>query len=376
MGTYSDPALILPGAVGQTELATDAKRDVAGGVCALGASKQPLIYTNDHSSQMKLVDAATPTKGASITSFEDPTYVGTDYCSNAYFDGTNWIKYDATKTALSLYHDAANNRTSLWRSAVNEAQGQPIANWVEHTILEADVANGIVKLDNSGDVISPSSGLKLTRDGSNDIAIFERTSNEQAIALRRIGANDYLFRVFDSGSAYEIQNESMKNIASGIAGLDIDIRLSLTQGGVPAGVILPYGAAAAPAGYLLCDGSAVSRTTYAYLFAVVGTTYGVGDGSTTFNVPNMQGNVPVGIGGSGVTNLADTGGEQTHTLIVSEIPAHTHTQSVDNSGVNGISRVYGTDAAESGSLTSSSTGGDGAHQNMQPYVGVNYIIHI
>lgn len=57
----------------------------------------------------------------------------------------------------------------------------------------------------------------------------------------------------------------------------------------PTGAMIPYAGASAPAGYLLCNGSAVSRTTYAALFAVIGTTYGSGDGSTTFNVPNAKG---------------------------------------------------------------------------------------
>lgn len=64
----------------------------------------------------------------------------------------------------------------------------------------------------------------------------------------------------------------------------------------PSGTIYMYGAASAPTGFLLCDGSAVSRTTYADLFAVIGTTYGSGDGSTTFNVPNMKSSSPVGFG--------------------------------------------------------------------------------
>lgn len=71
----------------------------------------------------------------------------------------------------------------------------------------------------------------------------------------------------------------------------------------PAGVVLPYAGATAPGGYLLCDGSAVSRSTYAALFAVIGETFGAGDSSTTFNVPDMREAVPVGIGtrASGVT---------------------------------------------------------------------------
>ena len=81
------------------------------------------------------------------------------------------------------------------------------------------------------------------------------------------------------------------------------------------GAIKPWTKATAPAGYLLCDGSAVSRTTYADLFAVISTTYGVGDGSTTFNVPNLQGKMPQGYDGN-TYNLAGTGGANTVTVAV------------------------------------------------------------
>lgn len=93
------------------------------------------------------------------------------------------------------------------------------------------------------------------------------------------------------------------------------------------GQILMYGAAAAPTGYLLCDGTAVSRTTYATLFGVISTTYGVGDGSTTFNVPDMRGRMPLGLGtGSGLTarSLNDQPGAETFTLAEANMPAHAH----------------------------------------------------
>ena len=81
------------------------------------------------------------------------------------------------------------------------------------------------------------------------------------------------------------------------------------------GTIKPWGKATSPSGYLLCDGTAVSRTTYVELFTVIGTTYGAGDTSTTFNVPNLQGKTPQGYDGN-TYNLAATGGANTVTVAV------------------------------------------------------------
>lgn len=99
-------------------------------------------------------------------------------------------------------------------------------------------------------------------------------------------------------------------------------------GGPPTGSGALWFAAVPPAGYLLCDGSAVSRATYSALFAVIGTTWGVGDGSTTFNLPNFKGRVPMGldVAQTEFDTLAETGGAKTVTLDVSMMPAHTHVQ--------------------------------------------------
>ena len=90
----------------------------------------------------------------------------------------------------------------------------------------------------------------------------------------------------------------------------------------PAGIIMPFAGTVAPQGYLLCDGSAVDRTTYATLFGVIGTTFGAGDGSTTFNLPDLGGRVPLGV--SSTHLLGSTGGSETVTLTESELPAHVH----------------------------------------------------
>jgi microcystin-dependent protein len=89
------------------------------------------------------------------------------------------------------------------------------------------------------------------------------------------------------------------------------------------GQIIMWGGSVVPSGYLACDGSAVSRATYSNLFGIIGTVWGVGDGSTTFNVPDLRGRSPLGAGPSDA--LGATGGARTVTLATAEIPAHTHT---------------------------------------------------
>lgn len=88
-----------------------------------------------------------------------------------------------------------------------------------------------------------------------------------------------------------------------------------------AGIIQIFAGSTAPAGYLICDGSAVSRTTYATLFDAIGTTFGSGDGSTTFNIPDLSGRVAMGVSQSHA--IATTGGAETVSL--TDIPNHTHT---------------------------------------------------
>lgn len=164
---------------------------------------------------------------------------------------------------------------------------------------------------------------------------------------------------------------------------------------VPTGVMLDYaGAGSVPDGYLLCDGSNVSRTTYAALFAVLGETWGVGDGATTFGLPDSRRRVSVGSGGTGTATLDDTvgstGGEEAHTLTADEAPvmsaassgAHTHniTSSTSTSGTGAALAESST--ADSNRSTGSSgahthtvnSGGGGSHNVMQPSYVVQKII--
>ncbi len=97
----------------------------------------------------------------------------------------------------------------------------------------------------------------------------------------------------------------------------------------PAGAMLDYGGAAAPSGWLLCDGTAASRTVYAALFAAIGTVYGVGDGTTTFNLPDFQGRMAVG---KGTHADVDSLGESDGYVLADRRPKHKHT--VNDAGHN------------------------------------------
>ena len=162
---------------------------------------------------------------------------------------------------------------------------------------------------------------------------------------------------------------------------------------LPAGTLIMYAAATAPTGYLLADGSEVSRETYSDLFAVIGTTYGVGDGATTFNLPDLSARLPLGL--DYTRTLGQTGGSESYELSVSELPAHSHTvtdpghlhsmrMNLDDFSYAGVLAPIGNGAIPSGAtgLTNSTTTGitidytgDGEPFSvMNPYLVVNYII--
>jgi microcystin-dependent protein len=146
-------------------------------------------------------------------------------------------------------------------------------------------------------------------------------------------------------------------------------------------VIFTVTAGARP-GFLVCDGSAVSRTTYAQLFGLVGTTFGAGDGSTTFNVPDLRGRMVIGPGtgtAPGAINhpLSSTGGEETHVLAVGEMPAHGHTIAGNAGFITGggaTASIPVTGASFKFTSTTDNAGGGGAHNTMSPFLVLTPLI--
>lgn len=163
---------------------------------------------------------------------------------------------------------------------------------------------------------------------------------------------------------------------------EINGEIPIFGSGVPTGTVVPFAGSNAPKDYLICDGSAISRQIYSKLFEVIGTIYGSGDGSSTFNLPNIKGNVIVGCDSSNskFNSLGMTGGEETHKLTTSEMPSHNHRQTVTASR-SGSGNTYVswnannlTGNTDTGARNTLNTGGNQAHNNLQPYITLNYII--
>jgi microcystin-dependent protein len=160
---------------------------------------------------------------------------------------------------------------------------------------------------------------------------------------------------------------------------------------IPLGTVVDFAGTSAPSKWLFGFGQNVSRSTYAELFAILGTTYGAGDGSTTFGLPDLRGRVIAGkddMGGTSANRLTNqsgglngdtlgaTGGAETHTLTTAQLAAHTHTYNISLPG-GGLSKpIHGSsDNGTPVGYTSGSAGSGAAHNNVQPTIILNKIIY-
>lgn len=215
------------------------------------------------------------------------------------------------------------------------------------------------------------------------------------------GENEYLtinvtydpsgLKVFESAAAfdtYEVRKGLMvKSVtlpSGGIILADVKRFYDVIRTNIDterAGVVKDFAGDSIPDGYLLCDGAAVSRTTYAALFAAIGTLWGVGDGSTTFNLPNMKGRFNVGFDGSEAdyNTVGKIGGEKEHTLTIGELAEHSHNirnvpMNVSSimGGANLLRPISAIDPLEPTDVS----GGNEPHENRPPYAVFKKIIRI
>ncbi len=174
---------------------------------------------------------------------------------------------------------------------------------------------------------TPHASAQLDVTSTEKGALLPRMTASQRITITTPAAGLLVYQVDDVSGFYYYTGTAWTNLASG------------GTGGVPSGTIMAFAGGTVPDGWVLCSGSAISRTLYAGLFTVLGTTYGNGDGSTTFQLPDLRGRTIYGLdnmggtaagrltttGGINLNNtLGATGGNQTVSLSVDNLPSHNH----------------------------------------------------
>ena len=303
-----------------------------------------------------------------------------------------------------------NNADKLYFVKNSSGQSAIIKQGSGATVTIANGGDAVVFADGAG------SGAAVTeiKPGTADASVLTATIADSAITTAKI-ADDAVTaaKVADDAiGAAAVADNSIGAAAINISGngtsgqaivSDGDGSFSYESNIVPSGALMPFAGASAPTGFLLCHGQAVSRSTYATLFSAISTTYGSGDGSSTFNLPDLRGRVIAGqdnMGGSSADrltnqtggingdNLGDTGGSETHTLTTAQLASHTHsfsdTDSITamtflNDGL-GVNRGGSGASSSSNSIsvsisgTTGSAGSGSAHNNVQPTIILNYII--
>jgi microcystin-dependent protein len=224
-----------------------------------------------------------------------------------------------------------------------------IPNLQDHDI---DSAPKIIVTDNTGTLKQwePSSA------GNNFVAYWD--GNDFVIGT--------LSSLFPAGNGVFVKSGNNLSFVNGINGQILTISGSIqfatiALGQPPVGTILPYGGAVAPAGYFLCDGSAINRITYSSLFALIGTTYGPGDNTTTFNIPDYRGVFLRGLDISRTMGSLQNQDIHLHTHTLAEESSHTHTISGNTEPNNAAHQHYVSNIDSPGVLS------------VQPLTSTNYL---
>ncbi len=307
----------------------------------------------------------------------------------AYITPTNDLEYASKKYVDTVAVSGAPNANTTTKGIVQEAtQAQVDAKtqtgstgaelFANPSNLRATKINDYLVAGGTTNAFTLTPTPAITAYAAGQVFIFQSIStNNSAVTINISGLGAKNLNK-GTGSTPLVTGDIVGNQIYTIAYDGTEFQVIAGLAPMLTGTIQMYGGSSAPQGWSLCDGSALSRTATntANLFAVIGTSFGTGDGSTTYNIPDLRGRVGVGKNSATFVTLGATGGEETHVLTTPEIPSHTHTYiaTLSSSGT-GPTEQYASSGNGPKDVTDA-TGGGGAHNNIQPYQVVNYIIKL
>lgn len=301
---------------------------------------------------------------------------GTSVCSLTSTAGEFETGDQALKVAL-----LASSSQTLYQKEENVVRGGEVVNVIVRAKLRVAAAGATIN------------AAMFQNDIAGDAAPFgvgsSNTGSAEGVQALTTAWKTYMFTVTAvNGKSRAVPYLSLVTGAGAAADILIDrVEISRNKAqnlqsiNVPVGTIIPWPSDVIPSGWIACSGN-VSRATYPELFALIGVTYGAGDGSTTFGLPNLTGRLPMGKypGGPYANLLGVSGGESTHVLSIAEMPVHDHAQVVLANGSAGSGQRidYAGDRAFAGRFpqgtNTDGAGGGAAHNVLNPYTTVNYII--
>lgn len=257
--------------------------------------------------------------------------------------------------------------------------GKADINYVDNQLnLKADKVNTYTKTEVDNAINSASTNLNNKLNNKADkTSVYTKEELPNVIATNTVNKADTSYVNGQLALKADKENTYTKEEVD-----QIFDNPTITGDTLPIGSLVLYNGLTIPQNWLLCDGREVSRETYSELFAAIGTIWGSGDGTTSFNLPNYLDKFPLGAGGN--TDLAETGGEKEVTLTVDTMPNHKHNILRADGGVAN-QLAWGSNEWDTGMLSTSgvnkgstqtitATGGGRPHNNMPPYVGSYYII--
>lgn len=266
--------------------------------------------------------------------------------------------------------------------ATRGTTGQPLSapNHITHHNTEDDTIEALqAKVGVNGSAVTTTHDYKLSGVTSSDVAVSKTGTETLTNKTITDSTNNVMAKSLKSATTtVDVSAATAPSSGQVLTATATTTATWQTPVVVPTGSIFPYGASSAPTGYLLCDGTSYLRTDYAALFAIIGTTYGAADG-THFTVPSLKGKVVVGYNSAETEfdTLGETGGEKTHALIAGELPNVTLTvpRAGNNTAGSGGYFVMSTSNGGENIVSGGLTGAGGtAHNNLQPYIAMPYII--